>query len=96
MNDADGKQFNKGQLECKIENMSGGINVNYTEQKVESRIFDAPCGTSDVSQIKATFDSGESPSLELTLRRSRGANVGNFALDECRTLRHSDLSAFSK
>ncbi|KAL5581152.1 hypothetical protein UlMin_013594 [Ulmus minor] len=59
--------------------------------------FDSLNGVSDMLQVKGNFDSGEHPSLELTLKRLRGAgDVGEAAQDDCNVLRHSDLSAFSK
>lgn len=84
------------QLDHYGENGNSCANVNCTKPP-EGRIFGTPNGISDQSQIKGNSDTGELPSLELTLKRLRGAgDVGNAALDECNVLRHSDMSAFSK
>ncbi|KAL5579883.1 hypothetical protein UlMin_012325 [Ulmus minor] len=58
--------------------------------------FDSLNGVYDMSQVKGNCDSGEHPSIELTLKRLRGAgDVGKAAHDDCNVLRHSDLLAFS-
>ncbi|EXC33207.1 Two-component response regulator-like protein [Morus notabilis] len=79
------------------ENLYSSPNVNCNKPQCEGRIFGTPSGTSDGLQIKGNSDSGELPSLELTLKRLRGSgDVGSATLDDCNVLRHSDLSAFSK
>lgn len=95
--EVDSKPFDKGQLDHCIEKISSGGIVNCTKPHYEGRIFDIPNDISDISQIRASCDSGELPSLELTLKRSKGSgDVRNAVNDDCNVLRHSDLSAFSK
>lgn len=87
----------QGEVDHNSENLYSSPNVNCNKPKCEGRIFGTPSGTSDGLQIKGNSDSGELPSLELTLKRLRGSgDVGSAALDDCNVLRHSDLSAFSK
>ncbi|PON62388.1 Two-component response regulator-like [Parasponia andersonii] len=87
----------QGQLDHNSENINRSPNVNCAKPPSEGRIFGTPNGISDTSQIEGNCDSGELPSLELTLKWLRGAgDVGNNALDNCNVLRHSDMSAFSK
>ncbi|KAI4382348.1 hypothetical protein MLD38_008323 [Melastoma candidum] len=65
----------------------------------ESRELEPVNGLSGVYHVKNkdNRDSGELPSLELTLKRLEGADEsGNTVCDNHKTLRHSDLSAFSK
>lgn len=87
----------QGEVDHHGENINSSPNVNCTKPQSEGRIFGTPNGISDASQIKGKCDSREQPSLELTLKRLRGAgDVGTAALDDFNVLRHSDLSAFSK
>lgn len=95
--DLDTKPFDKGQLDHNIEKISSGANVNCTKPLDDGRIFDIPKEVSSISPMKASCDSGELASLELTLKRPRGAgDGGNAVQDDRNVLRHSDLSAFSK
>ncbi|XP_057956346.1 two-component response regulator-like PRR73 [Malania oleifera] len=107
--DLETKPFDKGQLEHGTENMSGKMReqaanlmnpiVNCTNPLVHSRATEAPTGISDISQNndKVSCNSRELPSLELSLRRLRGAiDAGTATHDVRNVLRHSDLSAFSK
>ncbi|KAH7560955.1 hypothetical protein JRO89_XS10G0145800 [Xanthoceras sorbifolium] len=109
--EVDSKPFNSEQLECDNENKHGKwrdqvpntigakANANPTNPQAESRDFDAPNIPSDISRVKdkASCDSGDMPSLELTLKRLRGAEDDRSAAnDDCNVLRHSGFSAFSK
>lgn len=95
--DVDGKPFDKGQLDHSIEKISSSAKVNCTKSLDDGRIFDISKDISSISQMKASCDSGEFASLELTLKRLRGqGDVGNAVDDDNNILRHSDLSAFSK
>ena len=67
--------------------------------QTENRVFDCGDNLSRISNIKsiAYWNPGELPSLELTLKRLEGqGNSGNTPHDNHKTLRHSDLSAFTK
>lgn len=87
----------QGEVDHHGENINSSPNVNCTKPQSEGRIFGTPNGIPDASQIKGNCDSREQPSLELTLKRLRGAgDVGTAALDDFNVLSHSDLSAFSK
>lgn len=95
--DVDSKPFDKGQLDHNIEKRSSSANVNCSKPLDDVKIFDISKDVSSVSQMKASCDSGEFPSLELTLKRPREpGDVGNVVHDDSNILRHSDLSAFSK
>ncbi|KAJ9178197.1 hypothetical protein P3X46_010098 [Hevea brasiliensis] len=76
---------------------TASTDANSINPHVESKKF----GSSgiDVSQLKdkSCCDSGELPSLELTLKRLKGVrDCGNAVNDDRNVLRHSDLSPFSK
>ncbi|XP_059626707.1 two-component response regulator-like PRR37 [Cornus florida] len=104
----DSKVLEKEQLENESENISGKLRDyaanlicavgSCTDQQVESRDIDASSGLPDTSQIKdkASSDSRELPSLELTLERMKRGDIGTSAHDNHNVLRHSNLSAFSK
>ncbi|KAI9194569.1 hypothetical protein LWI28_007199 [Acer negundo] len=107
--EVDSKPFKSGQLESEKENKRGkwrdqvpntiSAHANCTNPQAESRDFDAPNGPSDITCVKdkAGCGCGEMPSLELTLKRLRGAEEDRSAAnDDCNVLRHSDFSAFSK
>ncbi|XP_059660661.1 two-component response regulator-like PRR37 [Cornus florida] len=103
LSDLDSKQLKKEQLEIRSDNICGKLSDNAANliSSVGSCIYraiDAPSGFSDTSQIKdkAGSDSRELPSLELTLDRLRGVDVGTSVHDNNNILRHSNLSAFSK
>ena len=84
-------------LDQNEENLNSNANANCVKQHSEGIIFGTPNGSSDLSHFKGNCDSGELQSLELTLKRPRGAgDAGNAALEDCNVLRHSDQSAFSK
>ncbi|XP_021666148.2 two-component response regulator-like APRR3 isoform X6 [Hevea brasiliensis] len=75
---------------------TASTDANSINPHVESKKF----GSSgiDVSQLKdkSCCDSGELPSLELTLKRLKGVrDCGNAVNDDRNVLRHSDLSPFS-
>ncbi|XP_007016629.2 PREDICTED: two-component response regulator-like APRR3 [Theobroma cacao] len=105
--EAECKQFDSRQLEHQNENIAGKDrtpNVISTissclNQQAESRDSDAPNGPSYIPEVKdgTCHGSGETPSLELTLKRLQGAADSQIAAnDEHNVLRHSDSSAFSK
>ncbi|KAK3206122.1 hypothetical protein Dsin_020168 [Dipteronia sinensis] len=107
--EVDSKPFKSGQLESEKENKRGkwrdqvpntiSAHANCTNPQAESRDFNAPNGPSDITRVKdkAGCGCGEMPSLELTLKRLRGAEDDrSAAIDDCNVLRHSDFSAFSK
>ncbi|KAK6935971.1 Signal transduction response regulator, receiver domain [Dillenia turbinata] len=70
---------------------------NCTDPQIERVGYDAPDALSGVSQIKdkASLNRRELPSLDLSLKRLRGAGDA-VMYDDHNVLRHSDLSAFSK
>ncbi|KAF8396651.1 hypothetical protein HHK36_018275 [Tetracentron sinense] len=103
------EQLNKRLLEFNHENPIGelrdqaadliGAIVNGTDLQMESGVFEAPNGLSKSLETynKVIYDTKELPSLELSLKRSRGVGiVGTATRDERNVLRHSDLSAFSR
>ena len=91
--ESDSNPFDKGHLE------NNGASAKSTDPLVESRDFENPIGLSDVSQIKdkGSCETREQPTLDFSLKRLRGAgDVGACVHDDRNSLRHSDLSAFSK
>lgn len=108
ISEVDTKPLENGKVEHNSENICtelrgrtpklANTDANSSKPHVESQ----KCGTSngpDISQLedKAFCDSGELPSLELSLKRFRGVgDSGNASNDDRNVLRHSDLSAFSK
>lgn len=109
LSEVDSKPHENGQLEYNRENISNKLrdqapktistNASGVNSNAEIKKFDASKGPSDISQLKekACCDSGELPSLELTLKRLIAVrDGGNAANDDRNVLRHSDLSAFSK
>ncbi|KAJ0021722.1 hypothetical protein Pint_32263 [Pistacia integerrima] len=105
LSEVDNRPFDNGQLQLDNESArgkwrdqaAGVISTNATNPLAEGSNFDAINGPSDISRVKVSGDCGEMPSLELTLKRLRGVEVGRSAAnDDCNVLRHSDFSAFSK
>lgn len=73
--------------------------ANRTTPQAESRDIAAANGPLDDSYLKdkGFCDCGETPGLELSLKRLSGVEDGRSAANEdCNVLRHSDFSAFSK
>ncbi|XP_031251555.1 two-component response regulator-like PRR37 isoform X2 [Pistacia vera] len=105
LSEVDNRPFDNEQLQRDNESArgkwrdqaAGVISTNATNPLAEGSNFDAINGPSDISRVKVSSDCGEMPSLELTLKRLRGVEVGRSAAnDDCNVLRHSDFSAFSK
>ncbi|KAJ4978163.1 hypothetical protein NE237_008943 [Protea cynaroides] len=73
-------------------------NINHQVEGVVSELHNALSKIPDIrDKNKTVYDSEELPSLELSLKRLRGAgDVGTATHDEFNVLRHSDLSAFSR
>ncbi|KAJ4836592.1 hypothetical protein Tsubulata_043494 [Turnera subulata] len=108
LSQGDSKPLENGLLKHSSENISTVLRdpipkaisstANSINPHVESKTSEA-CNSPDISQVKDRehCNSGELPSLELTLKWLRGVgDGGNVANDDRNVIRHSDLSAFSK
>ncbi|KAE8734449.1 Pseudo-response regulator 7, putative isoform 4 [Hibiscus syriacus] len=102
LEEVDCKQFDSGQYEHQNESITGkdrAPDIITAIQQAESRASDAPCGSSDILQVKdgASRGSGENPSLEPTPTLLQGASDRqDSANNGHNVLRHSESSAFSK
>uniref|UniRef100_A0A2C9W0D2 CCT domain-containing protein n=1 Tax=Manihot esculenta TaxID=3983 RepID=A0A2C9W0D2_MANES len=104
----DTKPLENGKLELNNENIctklrdqtpkTASADANSISPHVERKKNGGSSGP-DILQLKdkSRCESGELPSLELTLTRRKGVrDDGNAVNDDRNVLRHSDLSAFSK
>lgn len=103
------KPFENGQMEDNSENVSDilwdkaadkdNVIIDCNKPRVENIDFEACNNLPNIAVIKekASFDSREPMSLELSLKRLRGAgNPGGNRHDDHNGLRYSDPSAFSR
>ncbi|KAJ9181638.1 hypothetical protein P3X46_009747 [Hevea brasiliensis] len=103
------EQTVKGRLDLNSESPSSkikyeaasltGFITNVCDPHMDSTEFEASCRHSKISDIKntASNDAKETPPLELSLKRLRGAkDIGTTVLEGRNVLRRSDSSAFSR
>ena len=103
------EQIGKGKLDLNSDSPSSKLNyesvnltsiiTQITDTEKDKTEYEDPNRVSKILDInsKSIKDSGEVPSLELSLKRLRGAkDIGTTVQDDRNVLRRSDSSAFSR
>ncbi|KAA8518817.1 hypothetical protein F0562_016409 [Nyssa sinensis] len=97
-----GKQIDKGLLNASGDSPSNkyeAVITNTSNPQMDSRESEAPRELGKISEINYKADNGveELPVIERSLKRLRGLkDSGTTVQDDCKVLRRSELSAFSR